>query len=395
MKRHLSANKPLTIMGLAMTLMLTLVATFGYTALHQAKQIEQTFHDFFQHPFTVSNAAGQLRYAVTKSQLILTNQLQSLTPSQHYGFHQNVETLNTDINRQLQIIQSQFLGDMDKIHQLEKLLEKWQKYEMEIHLLITDQESEKAKHLFQSKMVLLNEQINVLTDYILGFALNKAKQYESKAMQSSEQSTRLLTQAIMLTLTVIITILGYLIWYFYQYSERVETRALTDKLTGLFNRAFLEAELPRQFNLADEETSSVYTMQVIDVDNFKQVNDTYGHNIGDQVLVTLANELKHHFRKDDIIVRWGGDEFVLILPNTSEIEALAIAESFRARLEDMPIQTDKGIIYFTVTIGISEFLLSEPIKQAFERSDAALYQAKQRGRNCVASYKSLTPQSDH
>lgn len=390
MKRRLSANKPLMIMGLAMTLMLTLVATFGYTALHQAKQIEQRFHDFFQHPFTVSNAAGQLRYAITKSQLNLTNQLQSLGPSQHHGFHQNVETLNANIDRQLKIIQAQFLGDMNKIHRLEQLLEKWQTNEMKIHLLITDQESEKANHLFQSKMILLNEQINVLTDYILGFALNKAKQYEAEAMQSSKQSTQLLTQAIILTLVVIMTILGYLIRYFYQYSESVETRALTDKLTGLFNRAYLEAEWQRQFELDDKSAPSIYSMLVIDVDYFKDVNDSYGHIIGDQVLVTLAIALKQHFRKDDIIVRWGGDEFVVILPRTTEIEALTIAENFRGFLETVPIQTNKSITHFTITIGLSEFLLSEPIKQVFERSDEALYQAKQQGRNCVVSYQSLT-----
>jgi len=389
MKRHLTTNKPLTIMGLSMTLMLTLVAIFGYTALHQAKQIEQRFHDFFQHPFTVSNAAGQLRYAITKSQLNLTHQLQTQKPSQHDSYHQHVEALNADIDRQLEIIQAKFLGDMDKIYQLEQLLEKWQTNEMQIHLLITNHEPAKAKHLFQSKMILLNEQINLLTNYVLGFALNKAKQYEAEAMESSKQSTLLLTQAIILTLAVIMTILGYLIWYLYQYSERVETRALTDTLTGLFNRAYLEAELLRQLELDDKSDPSVYTMQIIDVDYFKQINDSYGHNIGDQVLVTLAKELKQHFRKDDIIVRWGGDEFVLVLPKTTEIEALKIAEDFRVSLETLPIKTDKGVVHFTVTIGLSEFLLSEPIKQVFERSDAALYQAKQKGRNCVVPYMSL------
>lgn len=391
MKRHLTANKPLTIMGLAMTLMLTLVATFGYTALHQAKQIEQKFYDFFQHPFTVSNAAGQLRYAITKSQLNLTHQLQSQRPSQHYSYHQHVEALNTDIDRQLKIIQAQFLGDMDKIYQLEQLLEKWQTNEMQIHSLLTNHEPEKAKHLFRSKMILLNEQINVLTNYVLGFALNKAKQYQAEAMQTSKQSTLLLTQAIVLTLAVIMTILGYLIWYIYQYSDRVETRALTDKLTGLFNRDYLDSEWQRQFELDDKSAPSVYTMLVIDVDYFKEVNDSNGHNIGDQVLMTLANALKQHLRKDDIIVRWGGDEFVVILPRTTEIEALAIAENFRGSLETVPIKTNKGVIHFTITIGISEFLLSEPIKQVFERSDEALYQAKQQGRNCVVSYQSLTP----
>lgn len=385
MQKRLSANKPLYILGFSMTLMLTLVTVLGYTALNQIKLIEQNFNDFYQHPFAVSNAANSLKHNISQNQLNLSNQLQTKSPSRILSYQASIEAVNIDTQRQLKTIQLNFLGNMDRVKQLRVLLEKWQVTEQEIHRLIINNRHEEAKTLFGIKMLLINEQVNVIGNYILGFAMNKAMHFQKQAKQYSQNSMKLLIQAIVIILFVLVTILSYLIWFFYQYNEKIETRALTDKLTGLYNRTFLEVE---RLNQSGQEDSSacVYTLLVLDIDHFKNVNDTYGHNIGDQVLIALANALKQHFRKDDLIVRWGGEEFVVILPKTTQDIALPIIEKLRILLETLPVETDKGIIHFTVSIGVSEFQLSEPIKQAFERSDSALYQAKNSGRNRIVTY---------
>jgi diguanylate cyclase (GGDEF)-like protein len=164
-------------------------------------------------------------------------------------------------------------------------------------------------------------------------------------------------------------------------NKEFETMASTDALTGLFNRykfSELFVSTYKTMMLRDSKMSLI----LLDIDFFKKVNDTYGHNNGDRVLIQVANALHHIIRNIDIVCRWGGEEFVVLLPTASIENAIAIAEKIRVYVENMEIP-EVGKI--TVSCGVSEVEYEDNMKRVIERADKALYLAKNSGRNCVKS----------
>lgn len=158
--------------------------------------------------------------------------------------------------------------------------------------------------------------------------------------------------------------------------------ANTDSLTQLWNRKkileLLEEELNRNFR--DNKPVGVI---MLDIDNFKTINDTYGHLIGDKIIIEVASRLQKQVRSYDKIGRYGGDELLLVLPGLSRQDAKNIAERLRKSVCAEKIQTDAGSIDTTVSLGVSIFdKVSRPsTKKIIEESDHALYMAKERGRN--------------
>lgn len=166
-----------------------------------------------------------------------------------------------------------------------------------------------------------------------------------------------------------------------------EKLAHTDALTGLNNRRYFES-LATQHVHANFESPNPTTLLVFDVDHFKQINDRYGHDIGDQVLQTIALNTHSEMRQHDILARYGGEEFIAFLPETSLDEALKVAERLRHKIENIVIDLDSQHRFsFSISIGAAilescETDLMTLIKQA----DIALYQAKANGRNRVEAY---------
>lgn len=161
--------------------------------------------------------------------------------------------------------------------------------------------------------------------------------------------------------------------------QELEYAALRDALTGLLNR--------RQFyTLTEGQTAahlplkSDYCLLLVDTDNFKAINDNHGHLKGDEVLVHLARVLEASSRKGDFIFRWGGEEFVLLLPHTLLSTALDIAEEIRDNVTKMG---GEALPTFTVSIGVASHQTGETVDELFRRVDKALYQAKNNGRNRV------------
>ncbi len=158
--------------------------------------------------------------------------------------------------------------------------------------------------------------------------------------------------------------------------------ANTDSLTQLWNRKkileLLEEELNRNFR--DNKPVGII---MLDIDNFKTINDTYGHLIGDEIIIEVASRLQKQVRSYDKIGRYGGDELLLVLPGLSRKDAKNIAERLRKSVCAEKIQTDAGVLDTTVSLGVSIFdKVSRPsTKKIIEESDHALYMAKERGRN--------------
>jgi diguanylate cyclase (GGDEF)-like protein len=162
--------------------------------------------------------------------------------------------------------------------------------------------------------------------------------------------------------------------------EESERLATTDALTGLLNRrAFsggLRTELAR---------SSRYELPLsvllVDIDHFKTVNDTHGHAAGDLALVEVANTVRGMLREPDVVCRWGGEEIVILLPNTGPSGAAVAAERLRAQVAAMELEYGSVKLKLTVSIGITELQRGDDLERLIERADAALYEAKASGRN--------------
>ncbi|QIZ77764.1 diguanylate cyclase [Ferrimonas lipolytica] len=163
-------------------------------------------------------------------------------------------------------------------------------------------------------------------------------------------------------------------------NDRLEQLSQVDGLTGLTNRRQWESLLEREFHRCSRYDQSS-SLVVLDIDNFKLVNDQRGHAVGDKVLVGLANLLKSCLRKSDCIARYGGEEFVIILTETSPVQAQLLAERIRETVEQMVFDLQPPL-KVTVSLGVCGFrkVLTSP-KQWFELADQALYRSKNEGRN--------------
>ena len=167
--------------------------------------------------------------------------------------------------------------------------------------------------------------------------------------------------------------------------EDLKVLATTDSLTGLSNRRhFLDMAAATMENYRRYRRPLAVLM--LDIDRFKRINDTYGHATGDQVLIVLADTLREVLRSADICGRYGGEEFVCLLPETTEIEARVVAERLRMAMAEQAIATAEGELHFNVSIGLAE---AEPgdstVETLIQRADVAMYEAKAAGRNRVVS----------
>ncbi|MGI1679397.1 MAG: GGDEF domain-containing protein [Cellvibrionaceae bacterium] len=160
-------------------------------------------------------------------------------------------------------------------------------------------------------------------------------------------------------------------------------KARKDTLTGLPNREAYNEKSHEEYSRW-RRYSNPLSMAVIDIDHFKQINDSYGHQVGDKVLKLLARETLKHLRDVDFVARYGGEEFVVLLPETTQQSALVALEKVRTGLADIPFHFNNKPVKITVSIGISEFGNGDTVDSVFARADKSLYSAKNNGRNqCV------------
>lgn len=170
--------------------------------------------------------------------------------------------------------------------------------------------------------------------------------------------------------------------------------AFTDYLTGLRTRGYFEQQLELEFKRSERKRQK-FSLLMMDIDHFKQLNDTFGHHVGDQVLREIAAILMHDMREVDTVARYGGEEFVLILPETTEAGAVYVAQRLRRAVEQAKFLSDfpQAIQHLTISIGIAVFDRDAQFKSdLIEFADAALYAAKHAGRNRVVCYSEVTGQ---
>jgi len=166
--------------------------------------------------------------------------------------------------------------------------------------------------------------------------------------------------------------------------RKYQRYATIDALTGLHNRGWLDDAFDREIKRSERDNLPL-SMIMIDVDNFKQYNDTYGHLAGDQVLVTVGENIRKPLRPNDLVARFGGEEFCVLLPETKLEYAVEVAERLRQRVS----LADPGIIdgvqlpKVTISLGVTEYKPGYSLDTMIASADVAMYHAKQNGKNCV------------
>ncbi len=166
-------------------------------------------------------------------------------------------------------------------------------------------------------------------------------------------------------------------------SELHYKNSITDQLTGLYNRRFFIEQATKILKSAQRHDFPI-SLIMCDIDHFKAINDCYGHDMGDKVLQSFSQLLTTIVRETDTLSRYGGEEFAILLPQTSIEGAAILAERMRKKTEQMTILTEQRKIKFTASFGIAAVNENEPFEQGLKASDKALYKAKAQGRNQIA-----------
>jgi len=166
--------------------------------------------------------------------------------------------------------------------------------------------------------------------------------------------------------------------------KRLRGLALTDPLTDIHNRRYLELYMEKAIPICQRNDDPM-TLIIFDIDHFKSINDSYGHNAGDMVLKKVAEVVKRMIRHSDVFIRTGGEEFIILLPSCPLQQGIKLAERIRKEIESTSFTYKETRIWVTVSMGITEYIRGQDLHQFIERADQALYRAKNSGRNRVVA----------
>jgi len=206
-------------------------------------------------------------------------------------------------------------------------------------------------------------------------------QQSRSAAEERILGTLMLNVGIALAITALVGVTG---WFTVRgYQSRLEEMASTDKLTGSASRQVFDMIFDHVTRTARRHRTSV-SLLAIDIDGFKAVNDEHGHAAGDAVLRALGGIFRERLRETDTLCRWGGDEFVALLPDCGSTDARRIAEDIRASVAERELHHGADVIAVTLSIGITEYRAGEDLSAVTARADQALYQSKGAGRNKVS-----------
>ncbi|MBI9102429.1 MAG: diguanylate cyclase [Spirochaetales bacterium] len=167
-------------------------------------------------------------------------------------------------------------------------------------------------------------------------------------------------------------------------NNKLQELANTDPLTGLLNRRSMKPLILREVERFDRQNTP-FSLILCDIDFFKKFNDTYGHDCGDTVLTIVSKTMKENLRSLDVVSRWGGEEFLILLPGTELTEGREVADKLRLMIADCVCScgSDHKELSVCMTFGLSEFRAGDDLEVVIKRADTALYKGKEKGRNCV------------
>ncbi|MES1944720.1 putative two-component response regulator and GGDEF family protein YeaJ [Salinisphaera sp. PC39] len=206
------------------------------------------------------------------------------------------------------------------------------------------------------------------------------EQTESPA-EARIQKTLVVNLLVALGITILVLLVAHFTVRGYQ--RRLEEMATTDKLTGAANRQVFDMIFDHEIKTARRRGNEPVCVVSIDIDHFKHINDTYGHQGGDTVLREIAAVIREYIRESDTLCRWGGEEFLVLLGDCSLAAARERAETIRNAVKNHPIRFGRDDIFVTVSLGVAQHRASEDLTSLIHRADMAMYEAKREGRDRV------------
>lgn len=207
---------------------------------------------------------------------------------------------------------------------------------------------------------------------------------EQSKNEAEGQLLRTLGVNIVLALTITGLILGLVYVSLNRYQRRLEQMATTDKLTGAANRHVFQLVFTQIVGNARRRNESV-ALVCLDIDNFKDINDSHGHQVGDGVLRQFTEVISSVIRESDTLCRWGGDEFLVLMSGCNARQAAEVAEKIRRVVEERSFSFNGDDVRLSISVGVTEVAMDDGMESAVSRADQALYQAKESGRNRIAS----------
>ncbi|MBM9519130.1 GGDEF domain-containing protein [Desulforhopalus vacuolatus] len=180
-------------------------------------------------------------------------------------------------------------------------------------------------------------------------------------------------------ITLVVLMLIYIVLTTYQ--KKIEKLAVTDSLTGACNRTLFKSIFAETVKDWKRKGGPVFSVIFLDLDHFKEINDTYGHSAGDEVLKALVQTIRQTLRQSDVIFRWGGEEFVLLLKKCPPAQASVTAEMIREKIKLTPFRFEDRTITVTISLGVAGYRDMETKESLIVRADKAMYRAKQQGRD--------------
>nr|WP_282434229.1 GGDEF domain-containing protein [Desulfosporosinus sp. BG] len=164
--------------------------------------------------------------------------------------------------------------------------------------------------------------------------------------------------------------------------EKLEWISRSDPLTGLYNRRYIMEKIESEF-ISTKKNAKKFSLILADIDFFKKINDTFGHDCGDHVLKVVSKSLKDAVREQDFVSRWGGEEFLILLPETEIEGARILVDRIKRIIEEQIIEYNGVQVSTTMTFGVTESQDYGMIEDIIKRADNALYEGKSRGRSCI------------
>jgi two-component system cell cycle response regulator len=237
--------------------------------------------------------------------------------------------------------------------------------------------------IITSLFLISNRLINLL---LLSFVLVTLFMIGSILLPAKRNVNDLVAVGVFLVIMIVLNSIAFLQTNYYRRKQYVVSMQLhqlshTDSLTGIYNRQKFNESFEHEFNRSQRYSSS-FSLALIDIDHFKTINDTHGHPQGDRVLTQIATLIQKSLRTTDIFARWGGEEFILLLPETKRSQAAEIANRLRLKVEKLNSASNLQV---TCSIGVVESRSQDTIETLLQRVDDQLYTAKQKGRNQIAA----------
>lgn len=378
-----------SVIAISFCIKVVVICAMTWLFVSPLKNLNDVTKDLYVHPFLVSNAALEIKSNVfhLRSELLSLVLLSRDATGSDFVQLEDDE-IESQILSDLELINMMFLGDKSQITYLKKALADWFYIRKKIISTLRNGDVAGAEQLLLTEASPTYDQIIKLVNYVHNFARKRALQFVE---QSAQQSARFLSKLYNSAIAIIFVLLvssGLTLWRVNILQNALEKQATLDFLTGVANRrhfmSMVEYELSRGYRY-----KSNLALAIIDIDFFKRINDEYGHLAGDNALKAFCSVCKDTLRTMDVIARVGGEEFAIMLPNTTISEGKEVLERVRFAIENHVVQiSDRTTLKFTASFGVTATRMDSELTtmdNLFRKADAALYQSKNSGRNRITA----------